>query len=112
MLMTQTASFITRGSVTGHDDMGEPIYGPGGAVDVAAWYEPAGFSEDTSAAQQVISGYTLYVPNYARAQFTEADAVILDFDPVEYEVVGEIAYTPDGFITPGFCVARVEKVRG
>lgn len=112
MLMTQTATFIRRGSSVGVDDLGEPIYSPEAGVDVPAWYEPAGSSEDTAAAEQVVTGYTVYVPNWVRSEFAAADRVVLDFDPVEFEVVGEIGFVPDGFIAQGYCVARLERVQG
>lgn len=112
MMFTQTVTFIRRGAVSGHDDMGEPILGEDTAVDVPAWYEPAGSTEDTAAAQQVVTGFMVYTPQYVYDEFGTADAVLLDFDPSEYEIVGEIAWVPDGYIAPGHCMARVEKVRG
>lgn len=112
MMFTQTVTFIRRGAVSGQDDMGEPIRGADTAVDVPAWYEPAGSAEDTTAAQQVVTGYMVYTPRYVYDEFNEADAVVLDFEPSEYEIEGEIARVPDGYITPGYCMARVEKVKG
>jgi hypothetical protein len=111
-LFSQTATFISRGALEGEDDMGEPIYSPEVGVDVPAWYEPVESVEDNRAAQQVITGYNLFVPNWVRDEFGAADKVLLDFDPTEYEVVGDIGYTPDGFITEGYCLAKIEKVKG
>lgn len=111
-LFSQTATFISRGEATGEDDMGEPIYAPEVGVDVPAWYEIADSTEDVSAAEQVVTGYTLYVPNWLKSEFGAADKVLLDFDPTEYEVVGDIGYVPDGFITEGYCLAKIEKVKG
>ena len=85
-LFSQTATFISRGSLEGEDDMGEPIYSPEVGIDVPAWYEPVESVEDNRAAQQVITGYNLYVPNWVRDEFGAADKVLLDFDPTEYEV--------------------------
>ena len=112
MLFTRVASLVRRGAMSGHDDLGDPIFDPGTSIDVPAWYEHSGSTENTVEGQQVITGYILYLPIYARQEFNEADAVILDFDPVEFQVVGEVGYIPDGFILDGYCLAKLERVRG
>lgn len=112
MMFTQTVTFIRRGAVSGLDDMGEPVRGEDTAVDVPAWYEPVGSTESTTAAQQVVTGFMVYTPQYVYDEFNEADAVLLDFESAEYEIVGEIARVPNGYIVPGYCMARVEKVKG
>ncbi|MEW1964641.1 hypothetical protein AB0302_04495 [Micrococcus sp. NPDC078436] len=108
-LMTETCQLVLRATPTGeYDDYGLPIIGGPETITVPCWYEPRGSSEETTAAEQQIDGYWIYLP--LDTDLEAADAVRLAGH--EYQVVGEPGRQPGGFITPGFIRAALERVRG
>lgn len=110
-LMTETCTLVLRGEPTGDfDAYGNPTYGPGVEQESPCWYEPRGSSEDTNAKDQQIYGYWVYLP--LDAPLGSADAVKLSGLPDTFQVIGETAKQPGGFIVPGFQKAAVEKVSG
>jgi hypothetical protein len=107
--MTETVTIRTPGPPTGeYDDYGNPKAGQPAEAVWPCWYEPRGSSEDTSAKDQQIDGYWLYLP--LSAPLTAAGTVILA--GAEYQVVGEPGRQPGGFLVPGFLKAAVERTRG
>lgn len=120
-LMTEPVGLKLRGEpVPGQfDDYGNPVRGPATVSVVYGWYEPRTSGEDTSAKDQQVFGYWLYLP--LDAPLSGADAVVLfgtvDADGQlvggeEYQVVGEPGRQPGGFIVKGFIKAAVERVTG
>lgn len=110
-LMTETCILRIKGAPTGeYDEYGNPVAGPSRDETWPCWYEPRGFSEDTSAKDQQIYGYWVYLP--LGAPLGSADAVLLPLEPDPFEVIGETARQPGGFIVPGFQKAAVERVTG
>lgn len=109
-LMTEQCILRFRGHATDvEDDYGNPVIAPGRDEPWPCWYEPRGSSEDTSAKEQQIHGYWVYLP--LEAPLRAVDAIVLEGLGV-YQVVGETARQPGGFITPGFQKAAIEKVTG
>lgn len=120
-LMTEPVGLRVRGQpVPGQfDDYGNEVYGPGTVSVEYGWYEPRTSGEDTTAKEQQVDGYWVYLP--LTAPLTGADAVVL-FGTVDaggalvggddYQVVGEPGRQPGGFLVPGFIKAAVERVTG
>ncbi|WP_417220508.1 hypothetical protein [Arthrobacter sp.] len=109
-LMTETCVLRFRGKpIPGEfDDYGNPVIGPPRDETWPCWYEPRGSTEDTSAKDQQIYGYWVYLP--LSAPLKGADAVVVEGD--EHQVVGEPGRQPGGFIVDGFQKAAIEKVGG
>lgn len=120
-LMTEPVGLRVRGEpVPGQfDDFGNQVYAPGSVAVEYGWYEPRTSGEDTTAKEQQVDGYWVYLR--LAAPLTGADAVVL-FGTVDgggqlvggddYQVVGEPGRQPGGFLVPGFIKAAVEKVTG
>lgn len=120
-LMTEPIGLKLRGEpVPGQfDDYGNQVYGPGTVAVHYGWYEPRSSGEDTSAKDQQVYGYWVYLP--LDSPLSGADAVVL-FGAVneagglvggeDYQVVGQPGRQPAGFLVPGFTKAAVEKVSG
>lgn len=110
-LMTESCKLVMRGAATGtFDDYGNAVYGPDSEASWPCWYEPRGSSEDTNAKDQQIHGYWVYLP--LGAPLGAADKVRLVGLPDVFEVIGETAKQPGGFIVQGFQKAAIEKVAG
>lgn len=110
-LMTETCTLVVRGAPTGdYDSYGNPVFGDPERVESPCWYEPRGSSEDTTAKDQQIYGYWVYLP--LDAPLAAVDSVELSGLTDVFQVVGETAKQPGGFIVPGFQKAAVEKVSG
>lgn len=108
-LMTETCQLLYRGTASGEfDEYGEPVLAPPREATVSCWYEPRGSSEDTTAQEQQIDGYWIYLP--LDTDLAAADAVRVAGH--EYQVVGEPGRQPGGFLVPGFIRAALERVRG
>lgn len=107
--MTETVTLRFKGEPTGdYDDFGNPVPGPSTEQEWRAWYEPRSSGEDTSAKDQQVYGYWVYLP--LDAPLSGADSVVIG--PHEYQVVGEPGIQPAGFIAPAFIKAAVERVTG
>lgn len=109
-LFTETATLRFRGEVVGEDDYGNDVYGPPIDEQWPAWWEPRSSGEDSTAREQVTSGYWLYLP--LDAPIDAADAVVLDDPAAEYAVVGEPGRQPGGFIVEGYTRLALERVSG
>ena len=108
-LMTESCILRFRGGPTGEvDDFGNPVIGPSRDETWPCWYEPRGSSEDTSAKDQQLYGYWVYLP--LTAPLKSADAVVLEGET--HQVIGEPARQPGGFIVQGYQKAAVELVTG
>jgi len=107
-LFTETAFLRRRGEVIGQDGRGNDVRGPDVDEASPAWWEPREGTEATSAEEQYVSGYWLYLP--LEAPLTGADAVVLH--GLEYEVVGEPGRQPGGFTVEGFQKVAVKRVTG
>lgn len=108
-LMSQTVTLRFTGDPTGaYDDYGNPVFGPSQDQSWAAWYEPRSSGEDTTAKDQQVYGYWVYLP--LEAPLAGADAVLIG--GVVYRVVGEPGRQPGGTLVPGFQKAAVERVTG
>jgi hypothetical protein len=109
-LFTEKITLHLRAGMTGEDAFGDPIYSPATDVpDVAAWWEPAGSSEDLASAEQVTRSFWVYTEN---AQITAADAVTLH-GPTDVRC--ELAppqWQPGGFTVPGYMRALATAVTG
>lgn len=109
-LMTEECILRFRGQATDEDDdYGNPIIVPGRDEPWPCWYEPRGSTEDTSAKDQQIHGYWLYLP--LCAPLRAADAVVLE-GLGTFQVIGNAARQPGGFTVPGFLKAAIEQVTG
>lgn len=111
-----------RGSQVGTDRYKRPIYGPTTDTPSPAWWEMTSEAENTAAAGQYVSQYTLYLPLSASLQGWDAVVlnVVLDIDgtPVaasdapEYQAVGRPGTQPSGFIVEGYHRVLLELVTG
>lgn len=109
-LMTEECILRIRGHATDEkDDFGNPIIAPGRDEQWPCWYEPRGSTEDTSAKDQQIHGYWLYLP--LLAPLRAADAVLIE-GLGTFEVVGKPARQPGGFLVPGYFKVALEEVTG
>lgn len=110
-LMTETCVLRFSGGPTGeYDGYGNQVVGPSRDESWPCWFEPRGSSEDTSAKDQQIYGYWVYLP--LDAPLAAVDSVKLSGLTGVFQVVGETAKQPGGFIVPGFQKAAVERVTG
>lgn len=108
-LFTEECTLRIRGHATDErNEYGNPIMAPGRDELSPCWYEPRGSTEDTSAKDQQIYGYWLYVPLWT--PLAAVDAVALD--GVTYKVIGEPARQPGGFIVQGYLKVALERVTG
>lgn len=108
-LMTQECILRFRGGPTGaEDDFGNPVIGPSRDETWPCWYEPRGSSEDTSAKDQQLYGYWVYLP--LTAPLKAADAIVLEGEA--HQVIGEPARQPGGFIVQGYQKAAIERATG
>jgi hypothetical protein len=107
-IFTHVVTLRFRGVVTGQDDYGNDVYGPDRDESWPAWWEPRTSGENTTAQEQVTSGYWLYLQ--LAAPLTAADAVVIDGR--EYQVVGEPGRQPGGFAIDGYQKAALERVTG
>lgn len=110
-LMTETCVLRFSGGPTGgYDGYGNPVVGPSRDESWPCWFEPRGSSEDTSAKDQQVYGYWVYLP--LGAPLRASDAVLLPGEEGSFQVIGEVARQPGGFIVEGFQKAAVERVTG
>lgn len=108
-MFTEECILRIRGHATSdRNEYGNPIIAPGRDEPWACWYEPRGSAEDTVGKGQQIYGYWLYLP--LDAPLRAVDAVVLE--GLAYQVVGEPARQPKGFIVQGFYKAALERVTG
>ena len=109
-LFTETCTLRNQGAeLPGEfDDYGNAKRAPATDAEEPCWYEPRGSSEDTSAKDQQVDGYWLYLR--LEAPITADTTVALA--GAEYQVVGEPGRQPGGFIVPGFTKAALERTRG
>ncbi|WP_343317778.1 hypothetical protein AAFM46_10990 [Arthrobacter sp. TMP15] len=98
-----------RGHATDErNEYGNPIIAPGHDEPSPCWYEPMGATEDMVAKGQQTSGYWLYLP--LSAPIGAVDAVVLA--GLAYQVIGEPARQPKGFIVQGYMKLQLQRVTG
>lgn len=108
-LFTQEVTLQMPGGPTGeYDELGNPRVNPPTTEAWPAWYEIASTTESTDAREQVVWGYTLYLP--LEAPLDSASAVTIE--GTDYEVIGEPGRQPGGFIVDGYIRAAVQRVTG
>ena len=108
-MFTEDCILRIRGHATSErNEYGNPIIAPGRDVPAKCWYEPLGAGEDTVAKEQQTSGYWLYLP--LDTQLRGVDAVVVE--GLAYQVIGEPARQPAGFIVAGFLKVQLQRVTG
>lgn len=107
-LFTETAYLKRAGAPTGYDQYGNPIPGDPIRDATPAWWEPRTSGEQTTAQEQVTSGFWIYLPG--GTDLTAYDAV--EIDGTDYEVKGDPGRQPGGFAVEGYVLAAVERVTG
>lgn len=109
-LFDQKLTAHLRSTPIGRDEFNEPVYGDPTDLELPAWWEPAGSTEDLAAAEQYTERYWVYVED---PRITGADSVTLHGAvDLRCEVIGNPGLQPPGVLVGGFARLLVEAVTG